>query len=250
MSEPSASESVETTPVKTPALEVRDLSVYYANSAVGVSHLNLTVAAGEVVAILGRNGAGKTTTLRGIAGFLRNERVTITGQILVGGNNIAGLRPMTTFRRGIVLVPERDKVFSKLTVEEHLRLASNKTSADRMLVFPALDRLRKSKAGLLSGGERQMLAMEVAWRSDPNLLMADEVSLGLAPVIVKSLLEQLRTTARERGSAVIVVEQDAAMALRIADRVYVINHGEVLWEGLPQETSPTKISQQYLGVER
>jgi branched-chain amino acid transport system ATP-binding protein len=231
-----------------PLLEVSDLSVTYSNGASGLARLSLAVGRGQIVAILGRNGAGKTTTLRGIAGFLRSERATVRGRVRIDGKDIARMQPMATFRHGIVLVPEREKVFSNLTVDEHLRLAGG--IADRPLVFPAIERLRKSKAGLLSGGERQMLAMEVAWRSDPKLLLADEVSLGLAPVIVKNLLEQLRATVHERGTAAIVVEQDAAAALRVADRVYVINHGEVLWEGTAAETSPEQISRQYLGVAR
>jgi branched-chain amino acid transport system ATP-binding protein len=150
-----------------------------------------------------------------------------------------------------MLVPERDKVFPALTVADHLRLASRRRDASReACAFPALDRLRQAKAGLLSGGERQMLALEVAWRNNPRLLLVDEASLGLAPIAVKNLMEQLRVVARERGTALIAVEQDASVALRLADRVYVIDHGGCVWEGLSSEASATGLARQYLGTAR
>jgi len=234
-----------------PLLEVENLQVTYSNGARGVQDVSLTVREAEIVAVLGRNGAGKTSILRGIAGFLRSEHTQVTGRVTFGDKDIAGATPMRTFARGVMLVPERDKVFSALTVEDHLRLASRgRIAVKDPCAFPALDKLRQAKAGLLSGGERQMLALEVAWRNDPKLLLVDEASLGLAPIAVKSLMERLRTVARERGTALIAVEQDASVALRLADRVYVVNHGEVAWEGPCSETSGVALARQYLGTAR
>jgi branched-chain amino acid transport system ATP-binding protein len=234
-----------------PLLEVEHLEVVYPNGARGVQDVGLTVHESEIVAVLGRNGAGKTSVLRGIAGFLRSEHATVGGRVSLSGDDISGSTPMRTFRRGVMLVPERDKVFSALTVAEHLRLATRRRDAGRdPCAFPALDRLRQAKAGLLSGGERQMLALEVAWRNAPKLLLVDEASLGLAPIAVKSLMEQLRVIARERGTALIAVEQDASVALRLADRVYVIDHGGCVWEGLSSEASAAGLARQYLGTAR
>jgi branched-chain amino acid transport system ATP-binding protein len=232
-------------------LDVEHLKVVYANGAHGVQDVSLTIREAEIVAVLGRNGAGKTSILRGIAGFLRSERVTVSGDVSLSGDSISGSTPMRTFSRGVMLVPERDKVFSALTVEDHLRLATRGRNANKdPCAFPALDQLRPVKAGLLSGGERQMLSLEVAWRNDPRLLLVDEASLGLAPIAVKSLTEQLRAIARERGTALVAVEQDASVALRLADRVYVVDRGEIVWEGLSSEASAAGLAQQYLGTAR
>ncbi len=233
-----------------PLLEVEHLQVTYPNGARGVQGVSLTVQEGEIVAVLGRNGAGKTSILRGIAGFLRSEHATVAGRVALSGDDITGSTPMRTFRRGVMLVPERDKVFSALTVADHLRLATRRGTGKDPCAFPALDRLRPAKAGLLSGGERQMLALEVAWRNDPKLLLVDEASLGLAPIAVKNLMEQLRVIARERGTALIAVEQDASVALRLADRVYVVDHGETVWAGLSSEASAAVLARQYLGTAR
>jgi ABC-type branched-subunit amino acid transport system ATPase component len=233
-----------------PLLEVEHLQVVYPNGARGVQDVSLTVREAEIVAVLGRNGAGKTSILRGIAGFLRSEHAAVGGRVALSGHEISGSTPMRTFRRGVMLVPERDKVFSALTVADHLRLAARRGGAKDPCAFPALDRLRESKAGLLSGGERQMLALEVAWRNDPRLLLVDEASLGLAPIAVKSLMEQLRVIARERGTALIAVEQDASVALRLADRIYVIDRGETVWEGLSSQATAAGLARQYLGTAR
>jgi branched-chain amino acid transport system permease protein len=231
-------------------LEVHDLSVTYSNGARAVRSVTLSVAPGEIICVLGRNGAGKTSTLRGIGGFLRSERVTVRGSVQMDGKELAGASPARSFGRGIVLVPERDKVFSGLTVDEHLRLTATygDTRPEDPCAFEALDALRGRRAGLLSGGERQMLALEVAWRSHPRLLLVDELSLGLAPVIVKGLMVNLRELARERNTAMILVEQDAGAALRTADRVYVIRHGEVAWQGASADTSPREVATHYLGT--
>ena len=232
-------------------LGVSKLRVTYSNGARGLTDVSFDVAPGEIVAILGRNGAGKTTTLRAVGGFLRSEHVSVSGSVSLEGHDITGSTPMSTFRKGIVLVPERDKVFSALRVSEHLQLAAaHGWKADDPCAFEPLERLRNSRAGLLSGGERQMLALEVALRNNPKLLLVDEASLGLAPVIVKDLMNRLRAIATDRGTSMVVVEQDAAAALRVADRVYVISRGEVVWQGAADATSATDLGAQYLGMSR
>jgi branched-chain amino acid transport system ATP-binding protein len=228
-------------------LSVRGLSVRYSNGSVALSGIDLDVQAGEIVAVLGRNGAGKTTLLRAIGGFLRSEHVTIAGDIRLAGVQVCGRTPTRTFRLGAVLVPEREKTFSKLTVEEHVQLVSPRGHTAEGLVFPQLAALWNSKAGLLSGGERQMLAMEMAWRSSPKLLLADEVSLGLAPVMVRTVLDRLVATVKERGVGAVIVEQDAVAALRVADRVYVVDRGGIRWSGPASGTSPAEIARTYLG---
>jgi ABC-type branched-subunit amino acid transport system ATPase component len=230
-------------------LAVEELTVTYKNSARGVSRLSLSVAEGQIVAILGRNGAGKTSTLRGIAGFLRSDRVSVTGRVSFAGEELAGAAPGKCYKRGIVLVPERDKVFPALTVTEHLRLASqNAKTAAQPCAFEPLDRLRKSRAGLLSGGERQMLALEMAWRSEPRLLLVDEATLGLAPIVGKTVMDRLKRTAAERHTAVIIVEQDASAALRVSDHAYVIDRGRVLTSARSSEISAADVARRYLGT--
>jgi branched-chain amino acid transport system permease protein len=231
-----------------PLLYARGLSVRYANGAIGLRDAELTARPGEIVAVLGRNGAGKTTLLRAISGFLASEHVNVQGEVRIGGSEICGQLPFASFRLGTVLVPERDKVFSRLTVEEHLRLTSRHLMPNDPLVFPQLERLRESPAGLLSGGERQMLALEMAWRSSPRLLLADEISLGLAPVVVRTVLDRVRLTVKERDVAAVIVEQDATAALRVADVVYVVERGEIRWHGPATATSPEEIAQRYLGA--
>jgi ABC-type branched-subunit amino acid transport system ATPase component len=230
-------------------LTVDDLTVTYSNGARGVDGISLAVGEGEIVAVLGRNGAGKTSLLRGIAGFLASEHTAVSGRVRLGGADVSGARPGRSFRHGILLVPERDKVFPDLTVAEHLRLATRGGArvADPC-AFGDLDRLRASKAGLLSGGERQMLALEMAWRNAPKVLLVDEASLGLAPIAVRNLMERLRAIARERRTALVAVEQDASVALRLADRVYVINHGRVIWTGPSSATSAAGLAREYLGT--
>ena len=251
-SRPATARSTAEHPGSGPALlEVAHLSVTYANGARGVQDVSLRVGEGEIIAVLGRNGAGKTSTLRGIGGFLRSEHTTVGGQVVFEGRELRGAGPTKTFRRGIVLVPEREKVFPALRVSEHLHLAgAHGVRPTAPCAFEPLERLRDRRAGLLSGGERQMLALEVAWRSQPRLLLVDEASLGLAPVVVKELMSRLRSMASERRTAVILVDQDASSALRVADRAYVINHGQVTWEGATNTVSAADIAREYLGTSR
>jgi branched-chain amino acid transport system ATP-binding protein len=218
-----------TTPTAPPLLTVEDLHAGYLGIP-AVRRLSLTVAPGEVVALLGPNGAGKTTTLSTIAGLLP----PISGTITLAGEAITGRAAYKLARLGVSLVPEDRALFYELTVRENLRLARGERSLpqDELLsMLPELEKCLGRKAGVLSGGEQQMLAVGRALISRPRLLLVDEMSLGLAPVIVERLLPILRRIADELGAGVLFVEQHIAMALELADRAYVLNHGEMVLTG-------------------
>ncbi|MFZ1886034.1 MAG: ABC transporter ATP-binding protein [Rhodoplanes sp.] len=222
-------------------LAVDKLEVVYQHAITAVQGVTLAVRLGQIVALLGTNGAGKTTTLRAISGFLGIDDARITeGTVVFKGERIENRPPHENTRRGIVYVPEREKLFANLTVAENLAapvsLKTDKAERQRREaavydLFPRLANLRSRIGGLLSGGERQMLAVASALMCEPELLLVDELSLGLAPVVVDELAARLSAIRRELGISILIVEQSAAVALAIADYGYVMENGRVVLDG-------------------
>ena len=228
-------------------LEVSAIDTFY-----GLGHilhgLSLNVAEGEVVALLGRNGAGKTTTLRSVSGLTPPRK----GEIRFKGRNVAGLDAHRISRMGIALVPETRDIFSYLTARENLSIARRRSSRWQMETvlerFPKLKERLDNKGGQLSGGEQQMLAIARALLTGPELLLLDEPSQGLAPLVVDAVMGTIRTLKEERVS-MLLVEQNAEMALHLADRVYIIDHGTVVFEGTPERLrADQQVTATYLGV--
>jgi branched-chain amino acid transport system ATP-binding protein len=234
-----------------PLLELRDVTARYGpiRALHGVS---LTVDEGEVVALLGANGAGKTTTLRAVSGAVRTG-----GQIVLDGRSLPRRRPESVARRGVAHVPEGRGLFSELTVWENLRMGAY-VGGDRKTLeeeservfeyFPWMAERRNQPAATLSGGEQQMLALSRALVSRPRLLMLDEPSLGLAPTIVAELFRIVRHLNEERGMTVLVVEQNANIALETAGRAYVLEVGRVALHGASDELRRHEgVRKSYLG---
>ena len=234
---------------KPAVLDVVGLNAFYGKSQV-VFDLDLRVEAGETVAVLGRNGAGKTSTLMAIAGVVTTQATAIR----LAGDEVSHLPSFKRVRRGLSLVPSGSRAFSNLTVHENLDLVrggSNGgvawTTEDAYRTFPALAPLRNSSAGTLSGGERQMLAVARAMLASPKLLMLDEPSEGLAPMIVKGIAERLREMTRG-GIGVLLTEQNYRLALDVADRVYFIEKGQVVWQGDAAKAADPAVIGRYLAV--
>jgi branched-chain amino acid transport system ATP-binding protein len=224
-----------------PLLAIEGLEVVYHRAITAVQGITLAVRPQQIVALLGTNGAGKTTTLRAVSGFLGLDDARVSeGAITFKGIRIENRLPHENARRGIVLVPERDKVFPNLTVAENLMVpagawvgAAERRRREALVYefFPQLGGLRHRVGGLLSGGERQMLALGSAIVCMPELLLVDELSLGLAPVVVEDLIGRLAAIRRELGITILMVEQSAAVALDIADCGYVMENGRIVLDG-------------------
>ena len=227
----------------TPVLELENLEVVYHHVATAIQGVSLRVPPGSIVALLGTNGAGKTTTLRAISGFLGADDAQIVGgRVVFRGTPVTGRPPHELARRGLVLVPERDKVFETLTQPPV-------TLAQVFHYFPALAGRRRQLAGYLSGGERQMLALATALLCRPRVLLVDELSLGLAPLVVESLMALVARLRDELGLAVLLVEQNAGAALAVANYGYVMEHGRIVYDGTVERLlAHEDVREFYLGV--
>jgi len=241
-----------------PLLQVEKIEVVYKRVITAVQGVTLAVGTGQIVALLGTNGAGKTSTLRAISGFLGIDDARVTeGTISFEGSPLANRPPHEIAGRGVVLVPEREKVFPNLTVAENLaapvaraaNAGERRQQQERIYhFFPRLAELRQRTGGLLSGGERQMLAIASALMCRPKLLLIDELSLGLAPVVVGDLVRRLTAIRDELGIAILLVEQSAAVALEIADYAYVMENGRIVLDGDRERLKGHKDVQEfYLG---
>lgn len=237
-------------------LRIDQIEVAYHRVITALQGVSVEVSAGRIVAILGTNGAGKTTTLRAVSGFIGLDDARVTaGRIVFDGEPIENQPPHRITARGIVLVPERDKVFPNLTVTENLEATVTRPGSDRRALmqavwdlFPPLTTLRRRTAGLLSGGERQMLAIGSALVCGPRLLLVDEMSQGLAPRVVDDIAERLRTIRDRMGISVLLVEQNAELALSMADHGYIMENGRIVLDGTPHKLREhADVQEFYLG---
>ncbi len=231
-----------------PMLEVENLHAYYGKSHV-LHGVDLRIGAGEIVSLLGRNGAGRSTTVKAIMGL-----VDATGRVDFKGQPIRGLEACRIAHRGLGYVPESRDIFPTLTVEQNLILGMKgrrpgRWSFDEMYrMFPRLRERRHTQAGVLSGGEQQMLTLCRTLMGDPDLIMIDEPTEGLAPKVVELVAGYL-SELEQRGVSVLLVEQKLAIAMRISKRVYVMGHGHIVFEGTPRElTANAQVRREWLEV--
>jgi branched-chain amino acid transport system ATP-binding protein len=236
----------------TPLLEIKELRVFY-RRVEGLHRASLVVPEGAIVTVIGPNGAGKSTLLGAVMGLLR-----CTGGLRFAGRDLAGLPVETRVKRGLCLVPERRELFGELPVEDNLLLGAFQRSRRRAALeadlqgvykrFPRLEERRAQLAGTLSGGERQMLALGRALMARPKLLMLDEPSLGLAPLIVKEMFHAI-SDLRASGVSILLIEQNARAALQVADYGYVLETGETVLEGTAAELlANPRVVETYLGL--
>jgi len=232
-------------------LEVDDIHTYYGNIH-ALKGVSLAVEEGEIVTLIGGNGAGKTTTLNTISGILRPR----TGMVRLDGNDLATVAPHRIVGLGVVQVPEGRRTFARLTVEENLKMGGytvSKEDVDEGVarayeMFPRLKERRTQVAGTLSGGEQQMLAMGRALMSKPKVLLLDEPSMGLAPVLVDAIFDTIRRLHAE-GTTILLIEQNARMALQVADRGYVIESGAILLTDTAANLQENEeVQNSYLGI--
>ena len=240
-------------------LQLNNISVVYSDVIQILKGVSLAIQKGQIVSLLGSNGAGKTTTLRAVSGLLKPENGAVTeGSIEYEGRSIQNASPETITRRGIIQVLEGRPPFEHLTVEENLRVgtaarsgrASTKEDLDMVYhYFPPLQARRRSLSGYCSGGELQMLAIGRALMARPRLLLLDEPSLGLAPLLVKEIFEIVGLINKEQGTTIILVEQNANMALQLAHYGYVMENGKIVMEGAASDLRENPdVKEFYLGV--
>ena len=233
------------------ALKVSELDAHYKDFQ-ALWNVSFEVKKGEMVSIIGANGSGKSTLLNSIAGLLAPSR----GTIEFFGERIDGLLPHETVPRGITLVPEGRRVFPRLSVYENLVMGSytpkKRAKKDEMLakiyeLFPLLEARGHQMANTLSGGEQQMLAIGRAMMSEPQLILCDEISLGLAPVVIKDIYKRLRQINQD-GITIVLVEQDIKRSLKVANRAYIMLEGKVVLEGEPSSLTEEQVKKAYFGI--
>lgn len=235
-----------------PLLELEDIHTYYGHIH-ALKGISLSVEEGEIVTLIGANGAGKTTTLRTVSGVLRPRH----GSVRLADEDLSAYRPHEIVAKGVVQVPEGRRVFGRLTVTENLEMGAF-TCTDRekiaqnmervFALFPRLKERRRQVAGTLSGGEQQMLSMGRALMANPRLLLMDEPSMGLSPVLVDSIFETIQELHRA-GTTILLVEQNARMALQVADRGYVLQTGEIVLSGTAESLRANEmVRRAYLGI--
>lgn len=236
-------------------LKVENLSTHIGNIQI-LHAINLEVHSGEIVSVIGANGAGKSTLLNTLAGLYKPSE----GKVTLHGETISGFPSHHVVGKGLALVPEGRQIFSNLTVEENLRLGmyskyfkekeSVKGNLEKVLeMFPGLKKHMHNLGGFLSGGEQQMLAIGRGLMSNPKIILLDEPSMGLAPMIVNEILENLKYIKEQLGTMVILVERNVKAALRVADRVYVMDQGKIILNGTRDEISNNaNVQSAYLGV--
>jgi branched-chain amino acid transport system ATP-binding protein len=229
-------------------LSIEELSVYYGQFR-ALFDVSMSVGEGEIVSIIGANGAGKSSLLRAIVG----QAPRLTGKMQFEGRELAGMRTSAIVAGGIALVPEGRRLFPSLTVEENLNIGwevgrrGGLKRDDVYAYFPVLKEKRRQRASELSGGQQQMVALGRALLADPKLLLCDEISLGLAPVIIDELY-RIIPAIRDRGVSIVLVEQDITRSLAVADRFYCLLEGRVNLSGRPSETSRDLVVQHYFGT--
>ncbi|MDQ6793518.1 MAG: ABC transporter ATP-binding protein [Chloroflexota bacterium] len=236
----------------TPVLSVQDVHTYY-GSIHALQGISLDVGSGEIVTLIGGNGSGKSTTLNTISGIVRPR----SGRVLLNGQDLAGVPAHEITAKGVVQVPEGRRIFARLSVQENLEMGAfivrDKATIESRIerafeLFPRLRERRRQVAGTLSGGEQQMLAIGRALMSDPQVLLMDEPSMGLAPVLVDQIFDTIRKL-HEAGRTILLVEQNARMALQVADRGYVIETGRIVLADQAENLRDNEMVQKaYLGI--
>ena len=233
-------------------LEVNDLNVYY-GAIHAIKNISFEIKKGEIVTLIGANGAGKTSTLHAVSGLLPLK----SGEVSLNGVNITGMEAHKLVTKGMAHVPEGRRIFTELTVLENLEMGAYtrndkdgiKDDLEKMFVlFPRLAERKKQLAGTMSGGEQQMLAIARALMSKPTILLMDEPSMGLAPLLVQEIFKIIERINKEEGVTILLVEQNAHMALSVANRAYVLETGEIIKEGAGKELlDDPDIKKAYLG---